>query len=159
MSWKSEPVRLKLQLNCKGYTDWLWETSTELTVLQIRRGNRDYLGIISHVSPEKHILWPIIRTVSRDGSNGGSQHMFSLRNKKNYLWIILNTPFYLKLWIKQNGYTLQEKQLCHFMLALCPTHPFSTEINSWQEKLAAKGANSSLKPFLEGICHPGKQTG
>ena len=33
----------------------------------------------------------------RDGSNEGSQHLFSLRNKKNYLQIILCTPSYVEL--------------------------------------------------------------
>ena len=33
----------------------------------------------------------------RDGSNEGSQYMFSLRNKKNYFLIILNTPSCLEL--------------------------------------------------------------
>ena len=28
--------------------------------------------------------------------------MFSLRNKENYLWIILDTPSYLELWYKLN---------------------------------------------------------
>ena len=40
-------------------------------VLLIRRGKRDNLEIIFH-------------NTHRDGSNEGSQHMFSLRNKKNY---------------------------------------------------------------------------
>ena len=31
-------------------------------------------------------------TSLRSGSNEGSQHMFSLRNKKNFICIILNTP-------------------------------------------------------------------
>ena len=43
----------------------------------------------------KHILWPII---SWDGSNEGSQDILLLRNKKNYLWIILSIPSYLELW-------------------------------------------------------------
>ena len=32
-------------------------------VLQIRRGKRDYLEIIFHKTPLKHMLRPIIRTV------------------------------------------------------------------------------------------------
>ena len=32
--------------------------------LQIRRSNKDNLGIIIHISSEKHNLWAIIRTVS-----------------------------------------------------------------------------------------------
>ena len=40
---------------------------------------------------------PSLELSHGDGSHEGSQHMFSLRNKKNYLRIILNSPFYLKL--------------------------------------------------------------
>ena len=46
------------------------------------------LGIIFHVFLLKHKLRPLIINVSqsyRPGSNEGSQHMFSLRNKKNCL--------------------------------------------------------------------------
>ena len=52
--------------------------------LQVRRGKRDNLGIIFHLTPLKHMLGPIIKTVSGDDSNEGSQHMFLLRNQKNY---------------------------------------------------------------------------
>ena len=48
------------------------------SVLQIRRSNRGNLGIISHISPCN----PSLEPSWRDGSNEGSQHMFSLRNKK-----------------------------------------------------------------------------
>ena len=41
----------------------------EYLALQIRRGKRDYYGIIFHSTPFKHILWPIIRTVSVRGHN------------------------------------------------------------------------------------------
>ena len=54
-----------------------------ISVLQIK-GNKDNSGIISHISPSEHILRPIIRTIGRDGSYKGSQHIL-LRNKKNYL--------------------------------------------------------------------------
>ena len=54
---------------------------------QIRRGKRDNLGTIFHITPLKRMLRPIIKTVStrRDGSNERSQHMFLLKNKKKYL--------------------------------------------------------------------------
>ena len=69
-----------------------------LAVLQIRRSNRYNLEIIFHISP-KNIFWdPSLEPSHRDGSNEGSQHMFSLKNKKNYLWIIPVTPSYLELW-------------------------------------------------------------
>ena len=42
----------------------LWTPSS---VLQIRRGNRDNIGTISHSSPFKHILLPNIGTVSTRG--------------------------------------------------------------------------------------------
>ena len=66
-----------------------------LPVLQIRRGNRNNLGIIIHISPSKHTLWPSLEPACRDDSNEGSQHMFFLIRK--ILWIILNNPSYLKL--------------------------------------------------------------
>ena len=54
--------------------------------LQIRRSNRDNLGIIGLIPPLKHIFYdPPSEPSRQDGSNDGSQHMFSLRNKKNYL--------------------------------------------------------------------------
>ena len=46
-------------------------------VLQIRRGSRDNFGIIIHI--------PTVKNIFCDPSLEGSQHMFSLRNKKNYL--------------------------------------------------------------------------
>ena len=54
------------------------------SVLQIRRGNRDNLGIIFLFLSLKHICDPSLEPSRRDGSNEGSQHMFWLRNKKNY---------------------------------------------------------------------------
>ena len=53
------------------FADFLLFTK-QYSVLQIRRDNRDDLGKISHIP-------------RRDGSNEGSQRMFSLRYKKNYL--------------------------------------------------------------------------
>ena len=53
-------------------------------VLQIRRDNRDNLGIISQISPENIFSNPSLEPSRRDGSNEGSQYMFSLRNKKKY---------------------------------------------------------------------------
>ena len=44
------------------------------------------------------MLCPFIRLSHQDGKNQRSQDMFSLRNKKKYLWIILKAPSYLELW-------------------------------------------------------------
>ena len=62
----------------------------------MRKGKRDNLGINFHITVLKHMLLPIIRT-TRDGSNEGSQHMFLLRNKKNYLLNYPQYPSYLEL--------------------------------------------------------------
>ena len=56
--------------------------SGPVSVLQIKRGNRDNLGKFFHKSI---FCDPSLEPSHRDGSNDGSQHMFSLRNKKNYL--------------------------------------------------------------------------
>ena len=47
-----------------------------IAALQIRRGSRDNLGIISHL---------LHKNIFCDPSLEPSQNMFSLRNKKNYL--------------------------------------------------------------------------
>ena len=49
---------------------------------------------------------PSLELSQRDGSNEGSQCMFSLRNKKNYLWIIPLTIPYLEpcIIIKYSSY-------------------------------------------------------
>ena len=52
------------------------------TVLQIRRGNRDNLGIISIFFHKNISCDPPLEPSHQDGSNGGSQHMFSLRIRK-----------------------------------------------------------------------------
>ena len=49
-----------------------------------------------YFSITKHICDQTSEPSRRDGSNEGSQHMFSLRNKKNYLCMILNTTSYLE---------------------------------------------------------------
>ena len=54
-------------------------------MLQIRRGNKVNLGIIFHIFPQNVFCDPSLELSHRDGSNVGSQYMFSLRNKKNYL--------------------------------------------------------------------------
>ena len=61
--------------------------SIEVSVLQISRGNRDNLGIISLIFPPKKNIFcdPSLEPSLKDGSNDRSQHMYSLRNKKNYL--------------------------------------------------------------------------
>ena len=50
---------------------------------------------------------PSLEASHRDGSNEGSQHMFSLRNKKTGLWIILSTPSYLELWVQSQFITTE----------------------------------------------------
>ena len=60
--------------------EWL-----ELAGLQIRRSNKDNLGIIIHVFQKNIFCDPSLELSQRDGSNEGSQHMFSLKNEKNYL--------------------------------------------------------------------------
>ena len=50
---------------------------------QIRRGDRGTLGIIFNISPQNIYCDPSLEPPRRDGSNEGSQCMFSLRNKKN----------------------------------------------------------------------------
>ena len=56
-----------------------------VSVLQIRSGNRDNLGIISHFLHKYILCDPSLEPSRRDGSNEGSQYMFSMRNKKNNL--------------------------------------------------------------------------
>ena len=65
------------QLYCKFQLD--------NTVLQIRRGNRDNLGSIIHISPSNVFCDPSLEPSHRDGSTEGSQPMFLMRNKKNNL--------------------------------------------------------------------------
>ena len=55
-----------------------------VAVCQLRRGNRDNLEIISHNFHKNIFCDPSLEPSSQDGSNEGSQHMFSLRNKKKY---------------------------------------------------------------------------
>ena len=57
-----------------------------------------------------YIVTPSLEPSHRDGSNEGSQCKILLRNKKNYLWIILITPSYLELWPMHND---------HYWLYLC----------------------------------------
>ena len=62
------------------------DTGSTVSVLQIKRGNRDSFGILIHFFFIKNIFCdPSFELSHRDGSNERSQHMFSLRNKKNYL--------------------------------------------------------------------------
>ena len=51
----------------------------------MRRGKRDNLGIIFQITTLKCLMYPSLEPHYRDGSNEGSQHTFSLSNKKNYL--------------------------------------------------------------------------
>ena len=53
--------------------------------LQVRQSIRDNLEVISHISQNKIFCDASVEPSHRDGSDEGSQHMFSLRNKKNYL--------------------------------------------------------------------------
>ena len=48
----------------------------------VLRSKRDIFGIIFHITPLKRMLQPSLEPSRRDDSNKGSQHMFSLRNKK-----------------------------------------------------------------------------
>ena len=64
-------------------------------------GKKVYIFDLGHMT--KLVAMPIYGknlkkkfVTHKDGSNEGSQHMFSLRNKKNYLCIILNTLSYLQ---------------------------------------------------------------
>ena len=60
-----------------------------IPILQIKRGNWDHFRIIKLISPPTYfVTHHKNRLVETDE---GSKHMFSLRNKKKYLWIILNT--------------------------------------------------------------------
>ena len=55
----------------------LGKVKMAVAVFQIRRGKRENLGIILRITPLKRMLRPIIRRSHRDGSNEGSQHIFS----------------------------------------------------------------------------------
>ena len=57
----------------------------KVTVLQIRRGKWDTLGIIFHIASLNVCCDPSSEPSHRDGSNEGPQHKFLLRNKKNDL--------------------------------------------------------------------------
>ena len=59
----------------------------DLTVLQIKRGKRDNLGIIFHIDPLKHMLRPIIEPSLTETvlMRGHDIIMFSLKNMKNYI--------------------------------------------------------------------------
>ena len=61
-------------------------------MLQLRRGKRDNFGIIFRIPPINIYCDPSLEPSYRDSSNEGSQHMFSLKNKKNYLWILFSIP-------------------------------------------------------------------
>ena len=50
-----------------------------------KRGNRDNLGIISIFLHKNIFSDPSLEPSHSDSSNKGSQHMFSLKNKKNYI--------------------------------------------------------------------------
>ena len=54
-------------------------------MFQIRGGDRDNFGIVLHISEYKLGCDPSLELSHRDGSNEGSQHMFTLKNKKSYL--------------------------------------------------------------------------
>ena len=58
MSSRSSPRRRK------SYLEEREEILQGVTMLQIRRGKRDNLGIICNISPVKHMLRPIMRIVS-----------------------------------------------------------------------------------------------
>ena len=50
-----------------------------LTLLEMRKGKMDNLGIIFNISHKNISCDPPLEPSRRDGSNEGSQHMFSLR--------------------------------------------------------------------------------
>ena len=60
---------------------WVHLFKTNNAVLHIRRGIRDNFPYYSF----KTCCDPSLEPSHRDGSNEGSQHIFLLRNKKNYL--------------------------------------------------------------------------
>ena len=61
-----------------------------IPVLQIvRKGNRDNMGIISHILHQNIFCDPPLEPFHRDGPNEGSQYMFLLRNKKNYYPLLM----------------------------------------------------------------------
>ena len=63
------------------FSPFLLSTKPEL---QIRRGKWVNLGIIFHIPPLKRMLIDLsLGPSGQDGSNEGSQHIFSLRNKEN----------------------------------------------------------------------------
>ena len=83
------------------------------SVLQIRRGNRDNLGIIIHISSFKYILNRLVETVLMRGSTCESR-----RNKKIHLSIILNTPTYLELWANAAWSKKQSLEVYAYTLTL-----------------------------------------
>ena len=96
------------------------------TVLQIRRGNRDNLGIISIFFHKNISCDPPLEPSHRDGSNDGSQHMFSLRNKKIIFDLFSIPPF---IWssaekkrtaVDQHSEILRRIQGVHILLFSLP---------------------------------------
>ena len=64
-------------------------------MLQIIRSNKDNLEISITILLHKNIFCDSpLEPFHCDGSNEGSQHMFSFRNKKHHFLIILNTASY-----------------------------------------------------------------
>ena len=62
----------------------IFKKCKRMTVLQIRRCSKDnYLNF----SLKTYVVTPSLEPSHRDGSFEESQHMFSLRNKENFLWI------------------------------------------------------------------------
>ena len=57
----------------------------------------DCTYVLKQSSRLEEVKGIILNISHRDSSNEGSQHMFLLRNKKNYHWFILSTPSYLEL--------------------------------------------------------------
>ena len=57
----------------------------KLPVLQIRRSDGDGLGTVVHVFYGNVFCDPSLEPSHRDGSNEWSQHMFSLRSRRNCL--------------------------------------------------------------------------
>ena len=87
----------------------------QYTVLQIRKGNLDNLGITSLISPQKQIFDPSLEPSRRDGSYEWSQQMFSLRNKKNIIKLCSMPPL---IWSSESvpDYSNTDITEYHFIL-------------------------------------------
>ena len=77
------PYRLICCCGLYFFSVYLWECLIKFSAPD-KKVNRDNLGIISQISPYLHgniFCDPSLEPSRLDGSNEGSQHMFSLRNR------------------------------------------------------------------------------